>query len=91
MKKRPLVIFSFLFLLMMCVLTVSAQNNAAAEVKQLTKEMYEQFNADDYEKLTATVDKLKDACVRAGDYKIFTRHGAISSLKPKHTWAVRRP
>ena len=83
MKKRPLVIFSFLFLLMMCVLTVSAQNNAAAEVKQLTKEMYEQFNADDYEKLTVTVGKLKDACVRAGDYKTFYKAWGNLILKTK--------
>ena len=83
MKKRPLVIFSFLFLLMTCVLTVSAQNNAAAEVKQLTKEMYEQFNADDYEKLTVTVGKLKDACVRAGDYKTFYKAWGNLILKTK--------
>ena len=83
MRKRPLVIFSFLFLLMTCVLTVSAQNNAAAEVKQLTKEMYEQFNADDYEKLTATVGKLKDACVRAGDYKTFYKAWGNLILKTK--------
>ena len=83
MRKRPLVIFSFLFLLMTCVLTVSAQNNAAAEVKQLTKEMYEQFNADDYEKLTATVGKLKDACVRAGDYKTFYKAWGNLIIKTK--------
>ena len=83
MRKRPLVIFSILFLLMTCVLTVSAQNNAAAEVKQLTKEMYEQFNADDYEKLTVTVDKLKDACVRAGDYKTFYKAWGNLILKTK--------
>ena len=58
MRKRLLVIFSFLFLLMTCLLTVSAQNDATAEVKQLTKEMYDHFNADEYEKLITTMRAL---------------------------------
>ena len=71
MRKRLLVIFSFLFLLMTCVQTVSAQNNAAAEVKQLTKEMYELFNADEYEKLITTVDKLKESIRQGGRLQDF--------------------
>ena len=69
--RRVSRLVSLLFLLMTCVLTVSAQNDATVEVKQLTKDMYEQFNADDYEKLVTTVDKLKEACIRAGDNKTY--------------------
>ena len=88
MRKRLLVIFSFLMLLT-CVLTVSAQNGATAEVKQLTKEMYDQFNADEYEKLITTVGKLKEACVRAGDYKTFYK--AWGNLIIKTKMHVGRP
>ncbi len=88
MRKRLLVIFSFLMLLT-CVLTVSAQNGATAEVKQLTKEMYVQFNADEYEKLITTIDKLKEACVRAGDYKTFYK--AWGNLIIKTKMHVGRP
>ena len=83
MRKRLLVIFSFLFLLMTYVQTVSAQNDATAEVKQLTKEMYDQFNADEYEKLITTVDKLKEACIRAGDYKTFYKAWGNLIIKAK--------
>ena len=83
MRKRLLVIFSFLFLLMTCLLTVSAQNNATAEVKQLTKEMYDHFNADEYEKLITTVGKLKEACIRAGDYKTFYKAWGNLIIKTK--------
>lgn len=88
MRKRLLVIFSLLMLLT-CVLTVSAQNGATAEVKQLTKEMYDQFNADEYEKLITTVGKLKEACVRAGDYKTFYK--AWGNLIIKTKMHVGRP
>ena len=88
MRKRLLVIFSFL-MLQTCVLTVSAQNGATAEVKQLTKEMYDQFNTDEYEKLITTVGKLKEACVRAGDYKTFYK--AWGNLIIKTKMHVGRP
>ena len=87
--RRGSRLVSLLFLLMTCVLTVSAQNDATVEVKQLTKDMYEQFNADDYEKLVTTVDKLKEACIRAGDYKTFYK--AWGNLIMKTKMHVGRP
>ena len=50
---------------------VSAQDSEAANIKQLTQDMYRHFNQHNYEELKKTTDKLKEAALKAGDEKTF--------------------
>ena len=60
-----------------------AQKNLKAEIEQLSKTMYTEFAHDNYEALLPTVAKLKEACLQAGDYKMFYKAWTNEIIKTK--------
>lgn len=72
MRHTAYIILTTLLLLLVATLPTAAQQDKAADkIKQLTKDMYELFEDDDYERLKNVADKLKEESKKTGNEIIY--------------------